>query len=189
VQSYSNKNIVAVFTSVNAVEAVTQFLPNTPDWKIYCLGGITKEQVYQFFGKASVLDTAKNATALSEKITANKNVEEVYFFCGDQRLDELPSILQSHNIKVNEVVVYNTIETPQSVERNYDAVIFFSPSAVHSFFSMNTLPTNVILFSIGKTTTATIQTYCSNPTITSEWPGKEQMIDQVIHYFTTAKQL
>jgi uroporphyrinogen-III synthase len=56
---------------------------------------------------------------------------------------------------------------------------------VHSFFSENTIATNVVLFSIGTTTTATIKTYCINKVITSEWPGKENMIDLVLNYYKT----
>ena len=86
------------------------------------------------------------------------------------------------------MIVYKTIQTPKTIEKNYDAVVFFSPSAVHSFFSVNTLPINTVIFSIGKTTTATIQSYCSNMIITSEWPGKEQMIDRVLEYFDSNKK-
>jgi len=183
IEAFALQKIVAVFTSVNAVEAVIKHLTLIPDWSIFCLGGITKELVYGFFGEANVAATAKNATALADKIIQIKTIEEVVFFCGDQRLDELPETLRYNSITVNELVVYTTVQLPFFIEKNYDAFIFFSPSAVHSFFSMNTVPINAIMFSIGKTTTATIQTYCTNKIVTSEWPGKDQMIENVISYF------
>ena len=127
--------------------------------------------------------TAKNATILADKIIQTKTIEEVVFFCGDHRLDELPETLRYNSITVNELVVYTTVQLPVFIEKDYDAFIFFSPSAVHSFFSMNTVPINAIMFSIGKTTTATIQTYCTNKVVTSEWPGKDQMIENIISYF------
>jgi len=184
IQSLATQEITAVFTSTNAVDAVVKQLPAKPNWTIYCMGGITKESVYNFFGKPAVIATAKNATALTEKIVENKPTTPIAFFCGDQRLDDLPETLRFHHMPVEEVVVYNTLETPQQIEKNYQGIIFFSPSAVHSFFSINTIPTSVVLFSIGKTTTATIQTYCSNKVITSEWPGKEQMIELVVHHYS-----
>ncbi len=184
VRSLATQEITAIFTSTNAVDAVTKHLPIKPNWAIYCMGGITKESVYNFFGKPAVVATAKNATALTEKIIENKPSTPIVFFCGDQRLDDLPETLRFHQMPVEEVIVYNTLETPQQIEKNYQGIIFFSPSAVHSFFSINTVPTNVVLFSIGKTTTATIQTYCSNKVITSEWPGKEQMIELVVQYYS-----
>ncbi len=187
IRSLQSKKITVVFTSVNAVESVTKHLTEKPDWKIFSIGGATKEMVLKFFDEGSILATAKNATALSEKIIANKSIKELTFFCGDQRLNELPETLFNHGINVDELVVYKNILRPVLIEKDYDAVVFFSPSAVNSFFSLNTLPINTVIFSIGKTTTATIQSYCSNMVITSEWPGKEQMIERVIGYFNSNK--
>ena len=188
IKSLQTKKIVAVFTSMNAVESVIKQLHAKPNWEIFSMGGITKELANSFFGESSILATAKNATALGEKIINNTSVKEVVFFCGDQRLNELPETLTQKGVSVNELIVYKTIQTPKTIEKNYDAVVFFSPSAVHSFFSVNTLPINTVIFSIGKTTTATIQSYCSNMIITSEWPGKEQMIDRVLEYFDSNKK-
>ncbi len=188
IQLYAGKEITVVFTSMNAVEAVIKKLTFKPTWNIYCLGGITKELVSDFFGESSISATARNATALAEKIILSDNINHLIFFCGDHRLDELPEKLKANHIEVEEVVVYTTIQTPVSLGKDYNSIIFFSPSAVHSFFSINTIPTNVVLFSIGKTTTETIHTYCSNFVITSEWPGKEQMIEQVMRYFDTINQ-
>jgi len=167
------------------VDAVTSQLTSVPDWRIYCVGGITKETVFNFFGEKTVAGTAKNAKALAEKIILSKDVQHIVFFCGDHRLDELPEMLQANAIAVDEVVVYKTIFISSFITKNYDGIIFFSPSAVHSFFSDNTIATNVVLFSIGNTTTATIKTYCNNKVVTSEWPGKENMIDLVLDYYKT----
>lgn len=185
IQSYGLKKATVVFTSMNAVDAVTSQLTSVPDWRIYCVGGITKETVFNFFGEKTVAGTAKNAKALAEKIILSKDVQHIAFFCGDHRLDELPEMLQANAIAVDEVVVYKTIFISSFITKNYDGIIFFSPSAVHSFFSDNTIATNVVLFSIGNTTTATIKTYCNNKVVTSEWPGKENMIDLVLDYYKT----
>jgi uroporphyrinogen-III synthase len=183
IQYCQSQKINAAFTSINAVNAVIQQLSGKPDWTIYSMGGITKETVYRYFGEKAVAATAKNATALAEKIITHHPINEIVFFCGDQRLNELPEIVTANNIPVKEIAVYTTIETPQPIEKNYSGILFFSPSAVHSFFSVNTINTNVVLFSIGKTTTATIRSYCTNIVETSEWPGKQQMIERVIAYF------
>jgi uroporphyrinogen-III synthase len=183
VKHLAQKKITAIFTSINAVEAVVSQLTHIPDWTICCLGGMTKDIIIDFFGESKIAITAKNASALADKIVVANPTNEAVFFCGDQRLDELPKILRMHYIEVKELIVYKTIQTPVYIEKNYNGIIFFSPSAVHSFFSVNTLPTTVVLFSIGKTTAATISTYCVNLVITSEWPGKEQMVDVVINYF------
>ena len=186
IQAFAAQPITVIFTSMNAVEAVTRQLVAKPNWRIYCMGGYTKELVFRFFGEAAVQGTGKNATVLREKIIANEEHHQtrpVVFFCGDHRLDELPETLRQHQVDVQELIVYTTTQTPQLVDKNYQGIVFFSPSAVHSFFSVNTIPISTVLFSIGKTTTATIQSYCTNKVVTIEWPGKEQMIELVMQYF------
>lgn len=178
----ASRQIVAVFTSSNAVEAVIEKLHQKPNWEIFCIGGVTKDVAYTFFGKEQVIATGKNATALSEKIIAHK-ATEVVFFCGDQRLNELPETLAAHNILVEEIVVYTTVQTPQAIDQSFKGVLFFSPSAVHSFFSVNTVPLNVPLFAIGKTTAATIKSYCTNKIIISDWPGQESIVDKVVEHY------
>jgi len=177
------QKINAVFTSNNAVESVALNLNIKPGWKISCIGGITKEAVVKYFGEESLGVTGRNASALARKIIDNGTIKEVFFFCGDQRLDDLPETLRANNIRVQEVIAYQTLQTPHEVEEDFDGMMFFSPTAVHSFFSMNTVRVDVIMFSIGKTTTATIQSYCTNRVITSEWPGQENLVDKVIEYF------
>jgi len=183
IKTLASLNTIVVFTSMNAVDAVTSQLSNVPEWNIYCVGGMTKETVFNYFGESHVAGTAKNAKSLAEKIILAGSIKKVYFFCSQQRLDELPETLAANGIEVEEIFVYKTTLIPNFIVKNYDGVLFFSPSAVHSFFSDNTIATNVVLFSIGNTTTATIKTYCTNKVITSEWPGKENMIDLVLDYY------
>lgn len=183
IQNLAVQKITAVFTSTNAVDAVTAHLKNIPDWNIFCVGGTTKETVFNFFGEKSVKGTARNAKTLSEKIILAGNIKDVVFFCGEQRLDELPETLKVNGVYVEEIIVYKTRLISNFINKDYDGILFFSPSAVHSFFSDNTVATNVVLFSIGTTTTATIKTYCTNKVITSEWPGKENMIELVLDYY------
>ena len=183
IEAYSQQDITVVFTSTNAIETVTSIIKNKPNWDIYCIGGATKDAVIEAFGEDKIKAIAKSASNLADKIIATGTVKKLVFFCGDQRLTNLPETLSAKGIEVIEVVVYNTILTPQIIEKNYHGIAFFSPSAVHSFFSENTISTNVTMFAIGKTTAATIASYCSNKIVTCEWPGSEQMLEAVIHYF------
>lgn len=173
----------AAFTSSIAVEAIAAQIDKNINWKIYCTGGITKEAVKKYFGSNSIEGSAKNASMIADKIIAEKKVKEIIFFCGDQRMNDLPQRLLNDGITVKEIIVYNTILKPQVIDKNYDGILFFSPSAVHSFFSENTIVGNVILFAIGNTTATTIKTYCINKILISEWPGAENLIALAIDYF------
>ena len=70
-----------------------------------------------------------------------------------------------------------------AVRERYDAVLFFSPSAVRSFFSANTVPDNVICFAVGGTTARTVREYGSYTVVTSASPSQEKMMEIVFDYF------
>ena len=182
-QELADQLLFVVFTSSNAVTSVIEQISKAPNWKIGCTGGKTKEYIINAFSENSVVASAKNASLLAERIIALNGVSNITFFCGDQRLNDLPEKLSSHAIQTDEVVVYTSVQTPVFVEKNYGSILFFSPSAVHSFFSVNTIATNVILFSIGQSTTAVIQTYCTNKIITSNWPGTESLMERVVDFY------
>jgi uroporphyrinogen-III synthase len=182
-----NKEFVA-FTSSNAVLAVKRYLheylnPFEIKWRIFSLSGKTKEALdenAEIFG--TIVGTADNSKALAEKIVTEKT-DEVIFFCGDKRREELPNILKEAGIKVHEVVVYETVETPVVITDDIDAVLFFSPSAVQSFFSVNQVKNNTVCFAIGQTTAASISNFSDNKIIVSESPSQEMMLASVNFYF------
>jgi uroporphyrinogen-III synthase len=175
-----------IFTSMNAVEAVNRSLDEMmPEWRIYCLGHRTKELVAEYFGEGSIVGTADNATELADEILADDEVEELIFFCGNQRRDELPRKIRAAGMDLNEIPVYETIATPHQLENNYDAVLFFSHTAVESFFSNNKLNESCTLFAIGETTKTTIRKYCKNKIIVSAEPAKDKLVEQAIEYFSS----
>jgi uroporphyrinogen-III synthase len=173
---------VAVFTSVHAVEAVRERLAVVSGWRIYCIGGATREAAAGIFGEGSIAGSAGSARELAELIK-ERGEGGVVFFCGDRRRDELPEVLTRAGIRVDERVVYRTRLTPKRVDRDYAGVAFFSPSAVESFFSVNTIGAGVILFAIGGTTAAAIHDRCSNEVVTSERPDKTVLIKLMTDHF------
>lgn len=174
-----------VFTSMNAVEAVATWQDGLqPEWSIYCIGNTTQQLVKEYFGEESIAGTASSAAELAELMVEEDQPEEVLFFCGDQRRDELPAILRNNNIDVNEIVVYQTIPVYHTIEKKYAGILFFSPSAVTSFFKKNKLTGQTILFAIGNTTATEIKKYSSNKIIISDEPGKENMVRQVMEFFS-----
>lgn len=174
-----------VFTSMNAVEAVADELHGQkPDWKIYSIGNTTKRLVKKYFGEGSILGTANSAAELAEMIAVEGKNDEVIFFCGDQRRDELPDILRSNDINVNEIIVYETTAVPHQIEKQYHGILFFSPSAVESFFANNKIGDKTILFAIGNTTANEIKKYSNNKIIIGDEPGKENLVTKMISNYT-----
>lgn len=181
----------AVFTSANAVAAVERYLRQNDsyyiiNWKIFCLSGKTKDAINNaLLLPKQIIGEAENATGLAKEIIEH-GVKEVVFFCGDKRRDELPDILKDAGITVYEVIVYETVETPGVAADDFDAVLFFSPSAVQSFFSVNALKKDAVCFAIGKTTAESIADFAGNKVIISQSPSQEVMLAAVNSYFENA---
>ena len=182
IKQLTAEQATVVFTSMNAVEIFIDILPDKttiPDWNIYCMGGTTFTLIKKFWPNESIAATAKDSTELAEKIVAGK-IREVHFFCGNKRREELPLLLLNEGIRVNELVIYETIEIPVQITKSYNGILFFSPSAVHSFFGNNEVDPSTILFAIGNTTAKTIRQFCGNEIVISDFPAKEQLVDRAI---------
>ncbi len=184
VENATLRETTVVFTSMNAVEAVYELISAAiVQWNIYCIGYATKELVEKYFGESVISGTADNATELAELIIKDGYKEEIIFFCGDIHRKELPEKLKEAGIEVTEIIVYETINIPRKIIKEYDAIVFFSPSAVHSFFSINTVTPHTCMFAIGKTTAETIRQYSSNELIIASAPSKEHLIKEAIQWF------
>jgi len=177
---------VLVFTSANAVSVVSEYIWELDlifDWPVFCLSGKTKKTVEEaIFLPSTIVGDAPDAASLAQTII-EYGAREVVFFCGDKRREELPRILGEAGITVHEIVVYRTRSTPVTVDEDYEAVLFFSPSAVNSFFSANNLPQTAACFAIGRTTAVHIQPFFAGLVINCFDPSPLEMIQQLIQYF------
>jgi uroporphyrinogen-III synthase len=180
----AKEKLTVIFTSSQAVRAVTACLQQKPDWKIYCVGRETRLTIENWFGMEAIRKSAENAQALSEIIIQAKT-KEVQFFCGAQRMDILPEILKNQGIRLTELIVYETRLTPVRLDDQPDAVLFFSPTAVKSFFSMNVLSPETILFAMGKTTAATLKQFTTNPVYISSEADKTFVLNMALEYAGT----
>jgi uroporphyrinogen-III synthase len=146
---------------------------------VYCVG----DKTAQFLEEKNVKVTVKanSAEELADEILLNKNIEELYFFCGNLRRNELPEMLTENNIKVNEIEVYTTNFKPVKIKNTYDGVLFFSPSSVKSYLLKNT-DTQSIAFCIGNTTASEAIDDFENVFVADE-PTVENVIESVNLYF------
>jgi uroporphyrinogen-III synthase len=69
------------------------------------------------------------------------------------------------------------------VNKLYDGILFFSPSAVQSFFYGNAIGPQTVLFAIGQTTAEAIEKFTGNTIIVSEKPGKDELVKRMFEYF------
>ncbi|HET8573898.1 MAG TPA: uroporphyrinogen-III synthase [Edaphocola sp.] len=183
IKFYAGQQITALFTSPNAVEAACAHIDRQPQWTIFCLSGSTKTALLKHFSEESIIAAAPNAAELIPRIMADKPLNTCVFFCGNKHLNTIPKAFLKNNMDLKEVVVYETIFSPKKINQSYDGILFFSPSAAESFFSVNKTDTKTILFSVGKTTEKAIREFTDNPVITAGFPAAENIIEDVRNYF------
>ncbi|WP_027388361.1 uroporphyrinogen-III synthase [Chryseobacterium gregarium] len=172
VDSFDLKNHSLIFTSANGVKSFFKngFQPNedfTAKYynRIYCVGEKTKRELRKNgFGTFKVL---KNANTLSKFIVKYCQQEKFLHFCGNIAISILDKDLPLQNIQYKKVVVYHTEETHPLITEKYHAAVFFSPSGVRSFAKQNSFD-DMMLFSIGETTSGELRKYTSKPVFTSE---------------------
>ena len=172
------KNVV--ITSKNAVESlVTNYSAIELQFKnIYCVGRRTKRLVEQKIG--NVTHTEKNAKALANYLVEYIEGTEVTYFCSDLRLDDLPTILEKNNIKVNEIEAYQTKLDAIKVGESIEAAMFYSPSTVQSYLKKNDAET--IAFCIGETTAKEAKKHFKDVRI-AKVPTVESVIELVNEHY------
>jgi uroporphyrinogen-III synthase len=168
VTGYASLKQNVVFTSAHAVTIISGMLKQKPDWTIYCIRNETRIAVVNWFGSEVTTKFASNALFLSRQMIAD-GVKDAIFFCGDQRLNVLPDNLKNHGIDLNELIVYDTRLKPVKLNDIPDVLLFFSPTAVRSFFTANEISPATTVLAMGTTTAATFKEYSSHPiTISAE---------------------
>lgn len=122
----------AVFTSANAVRSVFEKNKNRAEsfQKVYCVGLKTKS-LLEIFG-VQVQDVADNALTLADILVAKKT-QDIHFYCGNLRNNDLPNVMAENGVLVTEYIVYKTELREQTFEEVFDVVLFFSPSGVTSY--------------------------------------------------------
>lgn len=176
-----------VFTSMNAVEAVADHVTSAPDWRIYSIGTTTRKLIEEKWGSDKIIATAENALRLGERLI-DDGVNDVVFFCGNVRRDELPNKIRSEGGKIEEIVVYETEETPSKLTKDYDGILFFSPSAVQAYFSSNKPAKHTVLFAIGKTTEEAIKQNKGRNIVVANVTDKVEMAQDAIDYLSSNNQ-
>lgn len=182
IRSLAGGAATVIFTSMNAVDAVADVVERVAGWNVYCIGNTTKTLVQERLAGATIVGTGENAARLAEQLVDDE-VKEAIFFCGNIRRDELPNKIRSEGGRVEELVVYETVELSPSLSRTYDGILFFSPSAVRSFFKTNKVPRETELFAIGKTTAETLRPFANKKIIVAHTTDKGELAQQAIEYF------
>lgn len=183
--------MVVVFSSQNAVKWVKRAMDSMnltfpPAIKTACVGIQTKAVAVEWLN-ASVFLVERDSISLLKQLTAllPKYAMPVYL-CGNRRLDTIPCGLRAEGFSVKEHMVYQTILLPAKTEKEYDAVLFFSPSAVHSFFSVNVWKESMVAVAIGQTTADAIRFFGACNILLAPQPNFLSMLHSLETHFVIA---
>lgn len=142
----------AIVTSQTTVDLIKDFKINA----CFCVGRKTASKLRSFgFPVECVAESGK---ALAERILEKYSELSFTFFGSAQRRPELAKILGKAYISLSEIFVYETIKTAKTFNRDFDAVLCFSPMGVDSFFEANPASTSKVIC-IGNTTAAQAKLY------------------------------
>ncbi|MEM9686861.1 MAG: uroporphyrinogen-III synthase [Bacteroidota bacterium] len=169
----------AIITSQNAARAILRkkiVMKNT-----YCVGHKTKALLEE--NQIAVIETGQNAADLAHKIIEKHHTKSFTFFCGNRKMETLPTLLEKHAIAIQEIEVYKTHLNPKTIENHFNGILFFSPSAVTSYMLKNTIE-NSTAFCIGTTTAAQAEHYTKNIAV-APLPTVEHVLAQVIKHKKT----
>lgn len=165
------KNIEnAIFTSQNAVKSIQNSQLRIQN--CFCVGEKTASLLIKKV--QNVIKIANNGSDLANFIIKNHKNKTLHFFCGNKRLETIPSELKKAGIPIIEVETYKTSLNLKRFEQNFDGILLFSPSGVQSYFEANAPKTSqkfesfeAQLVCIGETTAAEARKYSENVTVSN----------------------
>ncbi|GEC79330.1 uroporphyrinogen-III synthase [Flavobacterium aquatile] len=175
-----NNNLI--FTSQNAVQSILQH-PKCEDLKskdVFSIGMKTKDLLTE--NGFNVVAYTGYAADLAEIISLIYSEESFTFFSGNLRRDVLPNTLKENEITFNEIEVYETKITSKKITKKLDGILFFSPSAVESYFKMNTIKDETC-FCIGETTAEALENKKVKTIVIADKPSVENVIAEVVEYY------
>jgi uroporphyrinogen-III synthase len=131
-----------IMTSRNSVDhffrLCTELRVNVPEsMKYFCISESTAYylQKYVIFRKRKIFHGKQTFHDLIDVIKKHKD-EKFLLPCSDIHKDEIPEILDAHNINYKKAIMYKTVCSDLSDLENvfYDILVFFSPSGITSLY-------------------------------------------------------
>lgn len=109
----------------------------------------------------NVAKTFNYGSELVDFLNFSYKNEQFHFFCGTSRRDEIPEGLKNTKNELFEIKTYKTELKPVKIDRKYDGIMFFSPSGVMSFTTLNTIGDSTAIC-IGHTTASEAKKHTQN---------------------------
>jgi uroporphyrinogen-III synthase len=185
-----------IFTSQNAVSAFADrlatlgidFRAQKPAGKIAAVGKATADAAHQFGFNVAHIGQGGTAAALVYELASELSGNRVLLPRSDRAASELVPRLQKFGAAVTEVIAYRTADTAsidpagREAVATSDAILFFSPSAVHSFAvlqkssALNPLTDTVVIGAMGPVTSVALR----NSGLRCDFQASEPSVDEIV---------
>jgi uroporphyrinogen-III synthase len=170
-----------VITSQDGLDALLQnFSQSELLFKnIFCVGRRTKRKIERQISKVThVENTAKE---LGQYLIKQKGIEEVTYFCGNNKNDDLTNVLTQNNITVNAIEVFRTLLNQRKFDKKFDGILFYSPSGIESYLVDNKNK-DAVAFCIGASTDVAARKHFKKVEV-AKLPTIESLIKMVNDYY------
>lgn len=134
--------------------------------KVFCVGEKTAGLLYKNNYKVALV--CEYASKLATIITENYVDQDFSLICSEQRLETIPNKFSEEKLKLQEFHIYQTTSRHQKFEKNFDVVLFYSPSGIQSFFEANPKMTSIQAVCIGTTTAKAAENYVEKVAYSSQ---------------------
>ncbi|MEO9886201.1 MAG: uroporphyrinogen-III synthase [Balneola sp.] len=157
-----------IFTSKKAVKSVGKKMDQlTVPKLVFAVGSSTKDRLAEL-GINAIIPNQFTSKSLAYKIS-EYSIDSCIYFRGNMTASDLSDELVEINISTSEVEVYETLFSSKKVNvKDYDAVVFMSPSAFISFCEKNDPEELKTVFCIGSTTAEAVKRSYQRLVITPE---------------------
>ena len=153
-----------------------------PHRKAFCVGEKTRKLLEaEGWEVVASFDYAKE---LAPYLVKHYPKSSFVFFCGEKRMDTLPTTLRANHIQLQECLTYYTQLTPSKLTKSYKGLLFFSPSAIESYLRENSLSGEKAIC-IGTTTQAALPQGVES--YVAEYPTVESVLVCCKELFETEK--
>lgn len=151
---------------------------------IFCVGEKTKSLLEQ--NRLKVIEMAQNSLELAQNIAKTYQNRSFLHISGNLRTEDISKVLTENNIGYKAIMGYETTLECKQFDREFDGILFFSPSAVKSFTKMNRIIGTA--FCIGETTAAEAQKH-TNSIVVAKKPTIENVIVQAVKHFNQNNEI
>ncbi len=182
-ETVSNNLHPFVFTSIHAVKAVASLIKKhgveLKNNSCYCISGNTLLCAQQ--NGFIPLANAKDATSLAHSIIS-RNENSVLHCTANFSRRELRDLLLKAGIELVVCEIYHKNILPVKVSA-FDGVMFFSPSQIDAFRTVNELHPQTPAFCIGSTTAQHLADCLHKNILISSQSNERAMLEKVYEYF------